>query len=472
MTTVRSQIIHKIYRNSSDISISKSIIVDSKINLNQLSIHTLSDCKCSEDIIVFLEKHNENINDSIIYVQALKKCHNFSQNDPRPFHKIFTMLLHSNHTQNILHFNTFFHVITDAPLLCSRYFKAMTTKYNIQPNIHTFDALINGCLKQKRYRTAAKYWYLMKEKYKINPTDSIYAKMINIYSKSHKINRAQKIFSEYLKNIQSNESNASFVVFNAYLNSFCSIGDIKGMKMAFKLMQEYKIKINAEIIGNIMNGYLIGCYPQKSLRTFNQFTAKNNEIEQYKKSEMKYLLNIKCKALHKMIENECDKNEQFKLYSDLKYIIFYQFDEYKLSVRSIRCLLESAICLFDKKNPIKIVQIFESLVNENRIKYLKYYQDLDIFAIDLHDFGPVSAKFVLSYCIQYKLKELIKDKDTLIIIVGKGLHTQGKKNKHCMMREFVINELLTYTPPINCKQDTNNKGRLFIQKNELLPYLK
>ena len=442
------------------------------IKSNQLSIQTLSDCKCPDDIILFLEKHQENITDSMIYVQAMKECHKFIQNDPRPLHKIFTLLLTSNHTLNILHFNTFFHLIKDSPLLCSRYFKAMTTKYDINPNIDTFTHLIKGCLTQRRHRTAGKYWYLMKEKYKINQTDSIYADMIKIYSKSHKIDRASKIFSEYLQKLNNNELPASFIVFRAYLNAFCSVGDTKGMKKAFKLMQSYKIKPNADIMGCIMNGYLIGCQPepQKSLKTFKKFIAKYKAIN---KSEMRYMLNIKCRALHKMIESESDETEKYKLYADLEKTIFCEFDEYNVTVRAtnIRSLLESAICLFGNKEPLRVVQLFESLVSENRIEYMKYCEDLSAFVIDLHEFGCVSAKFVLSYCIKYKLKQLMDGKDALVVVCGQGLHSEGSTNKQGVMREFVMNDLLTYKPPIHCTLDVHNKGRLIIHRNELLSQL-
>eukprot|EP01084_Bolivina_argentea_P171004 296278_1 len=438
------------------------------LNNNCASMNDLlSDCKNPNDIILMLQQHQQNIIDSSVYINAMKLCGRFIRDDSRPIHAIFHLLLKSNIELNTIHFNTFFNnVPDDSPLLCTGYFRLMTKTHKLIPDIVTFHILIKGCKTQKRYRTAGKYWYLMKGEYGINPDNGLYKEMIIIYALSHKTDRAQKIFDEYLYRIKKKELKLDWNVFKAYLNAFSSVGDIKGMKNAFKIIQNNGIHINSAIISDIMNGYLIGGHPEKTIRTFNEYVTSGQF------TKMVNMLHIKCKALCEMIQNEaCNKNNfdrKYELYSELLDTIYNEFPKYgaKISYRTTLCQLQGAIAVYGNDNK-EVIGIFESLVDKKYISYIVYYEDINIFGIDLHWPISVLAKFVLEYCIRFKLNELLSVNDYFVIVVGKGLHSGGKDNKKGKFGEWVVNELLTYKPAIKCKYDENNKGRLIVSKSDL-----
>ena len=295
----------------------------------------------------------------------------------------------------------------------------------------------------------------MKDKYDIRPNNIIYKEMIAVYST--KPDRAKKVFDEYLQRIDHKEVKPETSTFRAYLDIFSSVGDIKGMKSVVKIMKEYGIEIDVNIVTDIMNGYLIGGNPQKALKTCNNYISKKGNS-----SKMGIVLGLKCQALnamiHKLSDNELDKKHT--LYADLENTIYHQFVEYgvgNMHYKNAQYLLESAISIYND-NPIRIAEIFESFVHQ---KWIKYRHDTDTNVVLLCSFSWISAKFVLKHIMTSKLNELLISHDKLIIVIGDKDEMKG----------LIINELLSYKPSIKCECDETDKTRLIVLKSALLRYL-
>lgn len=408
----------------------------------------------------------------------MKSCYNFNKLDPRSVHRIFVLLQDSTIELTVFHFNTFFNYIIDSPLLCCRYFNEMTKKRLLVPNIATFNALIKGCLSQSRYRLATKYWYLMKDKYKIQPNNLIYQDMISIYSKSDKLDRIDKLFTEYLMKLNKQELRADARTFRCYFRAFSFRGDTKKMKSILKVMNEYKVSPNS-LISDIMNGYLNANKPQKSIEIFNKYINKPEMSD-----NMTSLFIMKCKALNQMIKNESHFDTKQELYKELENLIFHQYKDYGIKILDghIAIILEAVINVYNERDPDKIMHVFKSFKDKNLICYKSYEKDKDCNALDLHPLRNWNVqKFVLRYVIEKELNEFISLNGTLHIIVGKGIHSIGEKNrKRLRIREKmiecgslsqgVIEELLSYKPPIRCKYDENNVGVLLIEPSQLTAY--
>eukprot|EP01083_Nonionella_stella_P173942 601618_1 len=448
----------------------KSNIESHAMNKIDIIHHQLTTCKQCDDIISILEKHQESIAQSSPYIQAMKMYRTLSKKDPQSIRRILCLFLDSNIQPTVYEFNTFFNSVLDSPNLCAKYFKEMTNKYELVPDIVTFNALIKGCSTQRKHRTAGKYWYLMKHTYAIQPDNATYKEMIRVYAKSEKTERAEKIFNEYLEKVRNKELKPLANVFRAYLNVFSLVGDIKGMKHAFKVLQQHGMKVNAAIIGDVMSGYLIGGHPDKSIQTLRTYIASGG----CPKTCM--LLDRKCNALTQMIQNESVDHVEEKqaLYAELQNTIHVECKQYHTWIPNhvkARCLLASAIALYGD-DTMRIVEVFESLKDQGSISDMVYVEEMQTFAINLHLLNDMTcAKFMLFYCITFKWKELVSVNDYFAIVVGKGLHSKRENKKKGKFGEFIANELLAYTPPIKCINQTQDKGILIVNKQDLLTYI-
>merc|ERR1712228_719014 len=119
--------------------------------------------------------------------------------------------------------------------------------------------------------------------------------------------------------------------------------------------------------------------------------------------------------------------------------------------------------------PMKINDVFCSLVNKKLIGYKKYDDELGAFILDLHLFQLWEAQFIIRYLIGFEWKQLLEMMidDKLWIITGKGNHSNTKGK----LKDFVIHELNCWDPPIECNMNSSNHGRIYIRKRNLLSYL-
>ena len=426
---------------------------------------SFSHCKSSEDIIHHLEGHPQSLHDDNTYIEAMKMCHKLKGDDPRSVHRIFNLLLEStpHSTLRVFHFNTFFHSVPDSPLLCSRYFRAMTGKYALTPDLLTFTALIKGCKSQIRSRTAGKYWYLMKDKYRIKPANALYAEMMAIYVKSGKLDRAHKIFNEYLLRIKRKELEADAFTLRVYLSVFTSNGDRKGMKRALSLCRQFGIKMDSRFIAEIMRGYLNANAPDKVLRIYDKYTLQ-------KLSFNPMMLDLRCKALLQCIERESDEERKCALYEEMECLTkrYWKLNGFQ----NVCCLLDAVIAVYGQRDPSKVSHTLEWMEVEGMTQFKKYKEAEGGFVVDLHQFpSQRAASFVLQYCVSHKLDDLAPNGQDLRIVVGQGLHSKRTSNKKGVMAQFVVNELLSYDPPIESSLVEDNKGMLIVPRSSLIPHI-
>ena len=106
---------------------------------------------------------------------------------------------------------------------------------------------------------------------------------------------------------------------------------------------------------------------------------------------------------------------------------------------------------------------------QQRIKWDALYGD---YAVDLHGFHLSTAQFVLRYVFGLRLNDLLEmmdDDNDLVIIVGKGKHSGQQKGG--VLKEFIVNELKSFDPPIECDKQSKDSGTILIEKAKLKPFL-
>ena len=139
---------------------------------------------------------------------------------------------------------------------------------------------------------------------------------------------------------------------------------------------------------------------------------------------------------------------------------------------SASTLLFACISLYHNVDPMKIVQMFEEYQSgdDNVLNYRVSGDDCK-FTIDVHCFNHLQVQFLLRYIIGFQLHEFdLDERNGLDLIVGKSKHgIKGLDTKYSL-KDFVMDDLLKYDPPIKCELHSNS-GLLFIPKDQLLPYL-
>ena len=122
---------------------------------------------------------------------------------------------------------------------------------------------------------------------------------------------------------------------------------------------------------------------------------------------------------------------------------------------------------------MKIVKIFESLLQENLIAFTRSNDMGKTYLIDLHCYYPWEAQFILRYILAFEIDNILKqnekyNQNVLSIIVGSGKHNKYK-NKF-RLRDFIINDLFSYEPAIKANINKDNEGRIDINHSELIEY--
>lgn len=450
----------------------------------------IGNAKSSSNVLDILLCKNDEIIDPSVYGKAMQKCDKLR--DWYSVIKIMNILINNKKLIDkisIVEFNIFFNAMThsDSEKLMkienAKYFDIMINKFNLKPNIIIFSTLIKGCRGSGNlsyYHLAEKYFNLMINEYKLSPNSLIYTEMISVYSKNLKNNitdydvcknKAIELFIEYLKKMQKKQIQKDLCVFGAYLNIFTQIGDIDGINNAFSLIKENKFECNHVIYGNVMNGFLNAKKPRKCIEKFNEFEKELLLRKLYPNNTM---YQFQCIALSNIIQFEHNKltfNQKFEIYKELKTVI----NQHRLwkHPNIVSSLLSSIIILYHNKNPQLIVKIFELFVKKQLLGYYGYSnetQNVGEILIDLHGFQFIEIQFILLYIFGYKLQEWnVDDIYYLKLIVGKRSHSLNATKG---LKEFVIEQLSTYNPPILCDKDERNEGVLLIHKDQLLHYVR
>eukprot|EP01084_Bolivina_argentea_P204600 349438_1 len=144
----------------------------------------------------------------------------------------------------------------DKPELSEKYFNLMTEKYKLIPDVVKFTTLIKGCRKQGLWELASKYLEIMQNRYKLEPTKRTYTEIISVYGNAQKHALAKTLFAEYLDKIEKKQMPVNQPTFNAYLNVFSRIGDMKEAENVLQIMDKYGIQLNIVSVTDIMRGYL------------------------------------------------------------------------------------------------------------------------------------------------------------------------------------------------------------------------
>eukprot|EP01083_Nonionella_stella_P021663 60024_1 len=380
-------------------------------------------------------------------------------------------LLSSELKPNIVQFNEFFNCLAHAhlPEKCVYYLKIMLEKCQIRPDLILLNTLIKGCRFQARHDFALIYWEMI-TCYGLVPNEICYTEMISVCARSHHKEHADQLFAEYLEKVENDILPASLATFSAYLHVFSSLGDIGGMEYVLNIIQDYRFKYDAIIVGMMMDTYYNARDGRKALDVCDKYV--DGHLIKFNPT----LITLKCLALYALLTHDERVMNNFEtkqtIYSQLVQTIYEDINGYKLQMNSyiISIQLSAAIALYHDVNPMKIVELFETLVNDRWIGYMKGNT-----AIDLHLFTKTQAQFVLRYLIGFKLKDImaVTKNRQIIIITGKGKGTEGDGNLQHSLKRFIEDELLTYQPTINCMSSNkeNDSGILIVKKSTLLLHL-
>eukprot|EP01084_Bolivina_argentea_P030200 55993_1 len=430
--------------------------------------------KSSSQVLNILLQNKETILHSSVYGKAIQKCDKL-----KDWHSVINIMDTLIHTQNfkpsVVEFNIFFNSMAHANKEKFReqnekYFDIMINTFKLKPNIITFTTLIKGCRcigthhgVQSYCHLAEKYFNLMVNEYKISPTPPVYTEMITVYARSKQAiykAKSTELFVEYVKKMQAKKIKKDTWVFGAYLSLFTKVGDINGMKHVLSMMDDNKIPFDYAIYGDVLYGFIRAKRPRECLKKFNEFQQQLAVKNLYPNNAMYHR---QCSALANIIaveKNELSFNEKFKIYKELKWVIYIH--RLYRHPNMIICILSSIMALYHDRNPSHIVKLFELFVGKG---FLGYYGDARrdrCIAIDLHWFPFLQKQFILRYFFGYKLLEYnVDDIDGLEIIIGSD----------DVSKRFVMEQLSGYDPAVVCTVDTMNGHILLVDKEQLIPYM-
>ena len=431
----------------------------------------LDTCQNSQQIVSLIQRQHNEIQHSSIYGKAMQICRKL-----RDFDAVQTImdlfLTRTDLQPTCIEFTIYINsmAVTEYSQRCVQYFHLMISKYNIQPNDVVFATLLKSFTRKIQIQEAEKVWDMMINQYNLEPNEAAYSAMMTIYSLSQEKEKATRLLNEYVskhpENIRGHNG-----IFSPYINVFSKLGDIKGMKKAIKLCSENGLKFDNQIIVAILKVYYQNGKYDKIIQIVNDWISRKKNDR-----PSRQIFFYKLIALSHMIK-QCQKGFEAKkkIYDKLVNTLYIELKKYQIELDPllVKPHLNGAIFLYSDHDPQQIVQVFESLMKKNLIGYMLYDEKKRQKSIDLHVNDLTDAQFIIRYIFAYKLNDIIqKDQDYVCIVTGKGRHTwtKGKGTGQGAMQKFIIQELLSWDPPINAETRWNG-GRIWIHKKYFQPYL-
>eukprot|EP01083_Nonionella_stella_P074228 201281_1 len=422
---------------------------------------SLLKCKTAQDVLYTMQTNWQSVSHPSVYSIALKRC--IKLRDWSKARQIMDLLVYSAVEPTIFEFTQFFNAMAlseMSPSLSDQYFERMRNDFGIVPDKFIFCILIKGCKKESQYKLAEKYWICMQKEYDIAPSSWLYTEMISTYARANKSNKAMTLFAQYYAKLKLERVECDVTTFHAYLTVFARNGDVKGMEQALQMIEEeqnIKCMSNKLFVTEVMSGYIRARMPHEAIRICEAFMeGKESTIER-----MEPMLELKCVALAHLMKE--DSSNKLNLYGQIEGIMNELLQRNNPNYRFFhaKTLLYAAIIMFHDRDPQRMIQIFEDMVRKGYIGYLANDN-----VIDLHLFELLQVQFILRYIIA-NITHTHRD---LILIVGTGKHNAYSNNKESV-KQFVMNELLTFAPPLQCTITPHNKGQLRIDKTQLIPYM-
>lgn len=431
----------------------------------------LDAAKESTKILAIIENNHNNIRNAAIYGKAMQKCNVL--HDYHSVHKIMKLMcLNSKIKPGLIEFHVFMNSMARSNWKRAinqilKTFTSMINEYHLTPDIITFSIMFKALRRAKKYEEAEKIFReLMMGKYHIEPCELVYSQMIAIYADNNKFMEAHKLFYEYIDKAKQGKLQYNLPVINAYLNACNSKQNFMEMTKVMDIIQETDgLSLDKYSIANIMKSCIAAGKYKKCVKVFEKWIGEGNE-------EVIQMLYIKCRALAKMImAKDLTFEQKCELYRNLEMNVADAMEKGGIGSKLKKCLLEGCIYLYADKDPMEIVKLFESLVDEGWIGYIALdhgpasHNELTMRPlIDIHGFQWIENQFILRYLFTFKLDEILKSIDydgKISIIVGVG---KGK------LKKLVMEELKSWDPSIACKECEENKGKIIIEEYEVKKY--
>eukprot|EP01084_Bolivina_argentea_P042533 78419_1 len=443
-------------------------VIDTKQCKGDYIVKRLLDASTeSVKILEIIEKYHPNIQNAAMYGKAMQKC-NVLRDWNRVKNIMNLLMTNTNIKPTLTEFHVYMNSIARSNLnnsmeIVIECFNLIINTYKLIPDTITFSILLKTFKKSGKYNEAEKCWDIMINKYNLIPNELIYTQMISIYSKAHQFEKGKQIFVEYNNKISNNELTYHLPTINSYLDLCAEWGNFKEIQNILDIIQNNN-NLCLDVIGitTVMKYCVSARKYAKCIEVIDKWLTDNNNNNTYAPE----MLHLKCYSFaHLINSNNINFEEKYAIYSKLKDTIYIESVAYRLDITPIiaKTHLQGVIYLYAEYNPIEIVNVFEYLLNKQLIGYFKNT------SIDLHGFQLVEAQFVIRYLFAYKLNELMElnnNNNKINIIVGKGKHASGEQNEKGILREFIIDEFLSWDPPIKTIVAGYNNGLLLIDKVE------
>eukprot|EP01084_Bolivina_argentea_P023190 43220_1 len=314
-------------------------------NANKDVDKSIKNATCSKQILKLIQQNVSNIENAFIYGKAMQKCGKLR--DFTASYDIMKLLIQSNLPSNgAVEFNIFFNSmaqsdISNALHLCLKYFDIML-KRSIHPTEITFSAILKAFRTRPNYHEALKFWNLMRNKYNIKPSNTVYNEMLLICARTHQTETAINIFNEYYQRVKNKEFKSLHLpVLSSYLHVFSRIGDIDRIHIAINLIKTHGFEIDIVATCDIMTGYYRAREYKKSLEQYQIWvdSGKNPNLA---------MLRMKCIALTGVICSGYSFGEKVEYFNKLKYSIHEETELYGLKINTMiaNTYLDGAIWLY------------------------------------------------------------------------------------------------------------------------------
>ena len=427
----------------------------------------------SKAIVQIMEQHHPHIQHAALYGKAMQKC-----NVLRNWHSVQLIMRMMLSNPNVAPQCTEFHVfmnsmarsnVPSAMEIVISCFHSMITTHRLIPDRITFGILLKCLTKRCKYHEAVQCWNLMTHRFGLEPDVVLFTQMITVCSRARQSIAAKSYFDEYLNEIRRGALPPNISVFNAYFNVCAEDGDLDEMRCALRTLRTFSgLFIDHFSIIAVMKCCLNASKYTKCLRVLDKW------LEDGQRDCTESMMHIKCYSLCQLIRSaEGGAKRKHKLYSRLKHTIYAELKQFGLAITPIfgKTHLEAAISVFGEEGWSETVAVFEGLMEQQLIGYLVFDGNVGKMVIDLHGLRLVEAQFVLRYLFRHRLDEVARSCDgdgNVYMVVGRGKHSPGMDHEKGRLRQFVIEELASWSTPIAATVSPYNRGVVLIQKSEMI----
>ena len=185
---------------------------------------------------------------------------------------------------------------------------------NIVQNEHTLTSSMKCLRKSDTYENVLKYWKTVTEKYQVVPNIVAYSQLLALYVKWHKIEEGEYLWQQMVK------IGAIYVpqATSPMLDLYASSGDTKKMLKFFEFIVSQRVPINIVFVNIMMKGFVRANQPQRAVDIFDLIEPQFSPRYGIKKNE--HVILTLMTAYGALINNSRDFKEKMKYFERMKVV--------------------------------------------------------------------------------------------------------------------------------------------------------